>query len=85
MPEFGHAHHFGDSRYDDFTTHKDPRRAEAYRARSKSGAIDDVHAPAALSYYVLWAKPTLAGGIKSYEKKFGVDVVDRTHTTYTKK
>ena len=33
MPEFGHSHHFSDKRYENFTMHKDPERAERYRKR----------------------------------------------------
>ena len=86
-----HFHHFGDSRYRDRTlindrtskwyiADKNEREKvwKAYQARAKSGPIDDEHSPAALSYYILWSADTLAEGIKAYEKRFNLDVVNRT-------
>ena len=84
MPEFSHAHHFGDSRYEDLTTHKDEARAKLYRARHKGDDIDNVHSAGALSWYLLWSAPSLKEGIKNYEKEFGVDVVDRSNQIYKK-
>ena len=84
MPEFSHAHHFGDSRYEDLTTHKDEARAKLYRARHKADDIDNVHSAGALSWYLLWSAPSLKQGIKNYEKEFGVDVVDRSKQIYKK-
>ena len=40
MPEFGHSHHFSDKRYENFTIHKDPERAERYRKRHAKDPID---------------------------------------------
>lgn len=84
MPEFGHSHHFSDKRYENFTIHKDPERAERYRKRHAKDPIDDVHSPGALAYYITWSATTLEGGIKLYEKKFGVKVVNRTNQVYKK-
>ena len=85
-----HSHHFGDSRYRDYTLINDRRSKwfisdkavrekikDSYQARARSGPIDDVHSPAALSYYILWTAPTLEAGIKNYEKRFGINVVNR--------
>ena len=85
MPEYGHAHHFGDSRYEDLTQHKNEARAKLYRMRHKNDPIDDVHSPGALSWYITWSKPTLAGGIREYEKRFKVDVVNRSNQIYNPK
>ena len=93
MPEQNppHTHHFGDSRYRDRTLINDRKSKwyiadknerekvwRAYQARAKSGPIDDEHSPAALSYYILWSADTLAEGVKNYEKRFNLDVVNRT-------
>ena len=85
-----HSHHFGDDRYRDRTLINDrkskwflPDRAErekvwrAYQARAGSGSIDNRHSPAALSYYILWSGDTLEDGIRQYEKRFGLKVVNR--------
>jgi|TARA_R100000084_G_C4645253_1_gene146332 hypothetical protein len=85
-----HAHHFGDSRYRDRTLINDrkskwyiPDKVErekvwrAYQSRAKSGPIDNEHSPAALSYYILWSGDTLEEGIRNYEKRFGLNVVNR--------
>jgi hypothetical protein len=85
-----HTHHFGDSRYRDRTLINDRTSKwyiadkadrekvwKAYQARAKSGQIDDKHSPAALSYYILWSGDTLEEGIKNYEKRFGLNVVNR--------
>tara|TARA_R110002020_G_scaffold6394_3_gene27252 strand:+ start:1276 stop:1584 length:309 start_codon:yes stop_codon:yes gene_type:complete len=84
MPEFSHSHHFGDSRYSDYTIHKDEERAKLYRARHKGDKINDVHSAGALSWFILWSAPSLSQGIKNYEKRFNVKVVNRTNQTYKK-
>ena len=86
----GHHHHFGDSRYRDRTLINDrrskwyiPDKTErekvwrAYQARASSGDIDNQHSPAALSYYILWSADTLEQGIRNYEKRFGLNVINR--------
>ena len=57
--------HFGDSRYQDYTQHKDIDRRESYRARAskirnKKGdlTIQDPLSANAWSYYVLWGDST---------------------------
>ena len=66
--------HFGAKGYEDFTQHKDTKRAELYRARhakdlttenSKSGL-----SAGALSYYVLWTSPSFSQGLKNYKNKY---------------
>ena len=85
-----HSHHFGDSRYRDRTlindrkskwyiSNKDEREKvwRAYQARAGSGDIDNEHSPAALSYYILWSADTLDEGVRNYEKRFGINVINR--------
>ena len=84
MPKYNHKHYFSSSQYDNYTIHKDEARAKLYRARHKNDPIDDVHSPGALAWYITWSKPTLAGGIREYEKRFGVEVVDRSKQVYSK-
>ena len=35
MQNLGHKHHFGDSRYRDYTSHKDEKRKTSYLARHR--------------------------------------------------
>mgnify|MGYP003677995154 FL=1 len=91
MPEFKHKHHFGAKDYRDFTLINDKsskyyiadvaereKVKKAYQTRHKGDKIDDVHSPGALSWYILWSGKTIAEGIKNYEKRFNVKVVNRT-------
>ena len=63
---------FGDSRYQDYTMHKDKQRRDKYRARhQKSLAKTDYMSPAHLSYYILWGESSsLNTNINNYVKKF---------------
>jgi len=63
---------FGDKNYDNFTIHKDEKRKELYRKRHHKDKIDDPFSAGALSWYLLWNKPTLKESIKDYEEIFGI-------------
>lgn len=91
MPSYSHMHDFGSASYRDYTLMHDteskfyiPDRDErekvkkAYRARHRNDNIDNVHSPGAMSWYILWSEPTLEGGIRAYEKRFGVKVVKKS-------
>lgn len=68
--------HFGASKYEDYTTHGDEERKENYIARH--GATQetiwatDPYAPATLSRFVLWNKPTLEASWQDYKQKFNL-------------
>ena len=66
--------HFGHSQYQDFTTHKDPKRRDNYISRHKGSGQDwsksNVASPAWMSRFILWEKPTLKGAVESANKKF---------------
>ncbi len=87
MPSHNHIHHFGSSAHRDFTlmNNKNNKFYEAdkekrdkiktnYLNRHKKDPKGE-HAPSSMSDLILWSKPTLRGGIKTYERKFGVKVV----------
>ena len=89
MPEFNHTHHFGASGYKDFTLmnnrnstfyeadkSKRDKTKRAYLARHR-GDPKGIHSPSTMSDMFLWSAPTLAGGIKNYEKKYNVNVIYR--------
>ena len=79
MPEYAHMHHFGDDRYEDFTTHGDETRKVSYLARhwkenfTKSG----MHTAGFWARHLLWNKSTMKASIKDVEKRFKVKIIDR--------
>ena len=63
---------FGDSRYQDYTQHKDKERRSKYRERHKKDlASGNYTKPGYLSFYILWGDSTsLKTNISNYKKKF---------------
>ena len=63
---------FGDSRYQDYTMHKDKQRRDKYRSRHKKNLAKTTYmSPAYLSYYILWGDSTsLNTNINKYKKMF---------------
>lgn len=63
---------FGDAAYEDYTTHKDPRRRARYIARHARGEKKywtDPTTPAALSRFVLWEVPNIHVAIAKYTRR----------------
>jgi hypothetical protein len=50
--------YFGDSRYEDYTIHKNRKRRESYRLRHARDKIDDYTKPGFWSFHILWGKYT---------------------------
>ena len=65
---------FGDSRYEDYTQHKDKERRSKYRARHKKDLDKGNYMNAGfLSYYILWGESAaLKTNINKYKKKFNL-------------
>lgn len=65
---------FGASGYTDFIkSGGDIKRRERYNARHKTREHwNDPMTAGALSKYILWNKPTLAGSIKDFRSRFNV-------------
>jgi len=65
---------FGDSRYSDYTQHKDKKRRDRYRTRHKKDLeTGDYMKPGFLSYYILWGDSTsLKTNISKYKKRFNL-------------
>ena len=63
---------FGDSRYKDYTMHKDKQRRERYRNRHKRNLAKTTYmSPAHLSYYILWGDSSnINTNINKYIKMF---------------
>ena len=61
---------FGDSRYEDYTQHKDKKRRSKYRDRHKKDLEKGNYMNAGyLSYYILWGQSAaLDTNIKSYKQ-----------------
>ena len=85
---YDHIHHFGAKNMRDYTKVND-KNSEFYLANKaerekvkaayisrhqRDKGLGSIHSPAELSMVILWSAPTLAGGIKNYEKKYGVKV-----------
>jgi len=65
---------FGDVGYDDYTTHQDMNRQQAYLTRHSKEDWELFMKPASLSRYILWSKPSLSGGYKAYRQRFGLEL-----------
>ena len=63
---------FGDSRYEDYTQHKDKKRRTKYRDRHKKDlASGDYMKPGFQSYYILWGDSTdIKKNISSFKRRF---------------
>jgi len=65
--------HFGQKGYEDYTTHKDEGRRNAYRDRHRVYLTDDPTTPAQLSWDILWGESTsLKTNVEAYRKKHGL-------------
>ena len=64
--------HFGHAAYSDFTIHRDEARKQRYVARhSAREDWTDPTTAGALSYWILWNRPTLGASIADYKRRFG--------------
>lgn len=79
MQNLCHLHHFGDSRYEDYTMHGDDKRKASYLSRhwkedwTKSG----IHSSGFWSRWLLWNKSTIKESIKDIENKFNIKIIDK--------
>ena len=63
--------HFGAKGYEDYTTHKDKKRRDQYRARHAKDNLSDLMSPGALSWYILWGDSTdLQTNVRSFRRRF---------------
>jgi len=87
MPSHNHIHHFGSLSHRDYTlmNNKSSKFYEADRNQREKTRVNylnrhkkdpkGVHSPSSMSDIILWGSPTIRGGIRDYEKKFGVRVI----------
>lgn len=67
---------FGDSRYEDFTIHKDENRKENYIIRhQKNEHWGNIKTAGFWSRWVLWNLPTIKASLADIENKFGIIVI----------
>ena len=68
------AVHFGATGYEDFTTHKDPKRKELYLKRHKKNeSWNEPTTAGSLSKHLLWGQSTsLKKNIQMFKKKFNL-------------
>ena len=63
--------HFGDSRYEDYTIHKDPVRRENYWRRHKAANAASPMSASALAAFILWGPHSnLDDNIEFYREHF---------------
>lgn len=77
----GNKIHFGGQGYADFTTSKDEEKKASYIARHKPRENWDKSGMVSAGFWskhILWNKPTLSASIKDTEKRFGIDIVNKT-------
>ena len=67
--------YFGDTRYQDYTTHHDLYRKERYINRHKKREDwNDLTKSGSWSRYILWNKPTIKQSMKDMEKVFNIKI-----------
>ena len=50
----------------------------SYRKRHAKDPINNPYTAGSLSFHLLWNKPTLSASIKDFEKRFNIDIVNKT-------
>ncbi len=76
----GKTINFGDSRYDDFTLHKNPNRKKLYLARHKKRENwnkSGINTAGFWSKHLLWNKNTLNKSIKDIEDRFRINIIKK--------
>lgn len=69
---------FGAKGYEDFTTHKDPKRKERYLLRHAAKEDwKDFRTAGFWSRWLLWNKETLAESIADIESRFDLEIVKK--------
>lgn len=65
--------HFGQKNASDYTQHHDEDRKNSYLARHKTTeSWSNPMTAGALSRYITWNKPTIAGSVADFKRRFGL-------------
>ena len=68
---------FGDSRYQDYTIHKDSDRKTNYLSRHKTNenwSVTGIKSAGFYSRWILWNKTTLDNSIRDVNQRFNIDI-----------
>lgn len=65
---------FGDSRYEDYTTHKNDKRKNLYIQRHRNDNLKDPKFAGFWSMHLLWNKKTINESIKDIENRFNIKI-----------
>lgn len=60
---------FGNKKEKDYTQHKDKSLKEFYEFKHRNDKIDNLMSATALNKYILWNKPSVDLGVRSYKRK----------------
>ena len=72
--------HFGDSKYSDYTIHKDEERMKRYENRHKTRenwTKTGIKTAGFWSKWILWSKPSIKEAIQHTSKKFNLHIIRR--------
>lgn len=68
--------HFGDTRYQDFTMHKNKERKELYIQRHQAREDwNNLNTAGAWSRWLLWEKPSIEQAIEFIQNKFNIEII----------
>jgi len=70
--------HFGDSRYSDYTQHKNVKRKELYIKRHQKledWTLSGIYTAGFWSYHLLWSESSIKKAIKKLKEKFNIIVL----------
>lgn len=74
--EFRKTIHFGSSKHEDYTIHRDEKRKILYLTRhSVREDWTDLSKPGAWSRWILWNLKTLPASVHNMEKKFKIQII----------
>lgn len=74
--ETGKKIHFGDSRFEDYTQHKDPLRKERYISRhAPRENWNDPQTAGFWARHLLWNKPSLRDSIRDTAKSYRIKIL----------
>lgn len=71
----GKVIHFGDTRYEDYTIHKDPERRKQYIIRHRNDNITDPSTAGFWSYHLLWSHPNMTTAFNYIMKTFKPNLI----------
>lgn len=73
----------GDSRYEDYTQHKDDNRKALYKSRHRNEDWDDYYTKGFWAKHLLWNKKTLKKSIEDIEENYPLSVIPCFHDVKT--